>query len=305
MKTYFYGVLSYFKNEGNSIHEWIMHNKKWGAEHIWLIDNGSSDEYNIDKYINDGYITLYKEPELGQKDSYQKYLPEIKKNVKWLGIFDMDEYPYSKKENDIKKILKNVNDDIKEVAVRLKNFYPMTFFAQKSTIEKNIYYWEANHAYPKCFYNLDLVDINQGAMIHGLEREISKNRNITFGQDDMDLCVNHYQYGSIEYLYGIKQGRGVPRFLHGQRKYANPSGIVPTNLEKFDTYLRDNSQDIIDNCKLISPKTEIYPDTSWNKLKNKYNSEFELFKTYGNEEKILSVDELTQIQNFIVELVHK
>ena len=28
-------------------------------------------------------------------------------------------------------------------------------------------------------------------------------------------------------------------------------------------------------------------------------------KTYGNEEKILSLDELTQIQNFIVELYHK
>ena len=301
MKTYFYGVLSYFKNEGNSIHEWIMHNKKWGAEHIWLIDNGSSDEYNIDKYINDGYITLYKEPELGQIDSYQKYLPEIKKNVKWLGIFDMDEYPYSKKENDIKKILKNVNDDIKEVAVRLKNFYPMTFFAQKSTIEKNIYYSNASPAYPKCFYNLDLVDINQGAMIHGLERGISKNRRIMFGEDDMDLCVNHYQYGSIEYLYGIKQGRGGGV---NRRKYGNPSA-VPKNLEIFDTYLRDNSQDIIDNCKLISPKTEIYPHTSWNKLKNKYNSEFELFKTYGNEEKILSVDELTQIQKFMVELFHK
>ena len=92
-------------------------------------------------------------------------------------------------------------------------------------------------------------------MIHGLEREISKNRNITFGQDDMDLCVNHYQYGSIEYLYGIKQGRGGGV---NKRKYLNPSGIVPTNLKKFDTYLRDNSQDIIDNCKLISPKTECF-----------------------------------------------
>lgn len=295
MKTYFYGVLSYFKNEGNSIHEWIMHNKKWGAEHIWLIDNGSSDEYNIDQYINDGYITLYKEPKMDQIKSYQKYLPEIKQNVKWLGIFDMDEYPYSRSENDIKNVLKSINDDIKQITIQMKNFYPLTFFSQKSVIEKNTVYYNGSVGHPKCFYNLDLVDINQGAMIHGLEKDITKNCTIEYNAGSKILSINHYQFGSIEYLYGIKEGRGGG--VH-KGKYRQKMNIV--NKHQFvDTYLRDNSQDIIDNCILISPKTEIYPNTTWQKLKNKYITQFELYQTYGNEEKILSLDEVIKINVFI------
>ena len=127
-KKYFLGILTYFKNEGNSIFEWIMHHKKWGVDHIWLINNGSQDDYNIEQFINDGYITLFNEPNMGQNASYQKYLPQIKKLVTWLGVFDMDEFLYSKQDNDLKKILKNnINSKTKLISIQMKLFLPVTF----------------------------------------------------------------------------------------------------------------------------------------------------------------------------------
>ena len=108
------------------------------------------------------------------------------------------------------------------------------------------------------------------------------------------LCVNHYQFGSFEYLYGIKK---VEVEVH-KDKYRKKQNIVNGH-EKFDTYLRDCSRDIIENCKLVSPKTELYPKTTWQKLQKEYPDKFELYKTYGNEEGILSLEEIKEINNFM------
>ena len=105
-REYYYGVLAYFKNERHILEEWIQHYKTWGADHIWLIDNGSQDHYDITTHLDQNYVTVYHEPDLGQVKSYNKYLPELKKQVKWLGIFDLDEFLYSKKTPNIKRILK-------------------------------------------------------------------------------------------------------------------------------------------------------------------------------------------------------
>ena len=81
-------------------------------------------------------------------------------------------------------------------------------------------------------------------------------------------------------------------------KYRKKQNIV-NGPEKFDTYLRDCSRDIIENCKLVSPKTELYPKTTWQKLQREYPENFELYKTYGNEEGILSLEEIKEINNFM------
>ena len=295
MKEYFCGLLAYFKNERNGLNEWIMHHKKWGVQHIWLIDNGSCDDYDISDHINEGFVTVFEEKTMGQIKAYQKYLPELKQKVKWLGIVDMDEYMFSKQENDLKTILKTISDHITQILIQIKIFYPQTFLSPKSLIEKSTYYCAGSRWHPKCFYNLDLVDVNQGDMVHGLGKEMREKGTIDLDMNSKKLCVNHYQFGSFEYLYGIKEGRGGG--VH-KDKYRKKQNIV-NGPEKFDTYLRDCSRDIIENCKLVPPKTELYPKTTWQKLQKDYPEKFELYKTYGNEEGILSLEEIKEINNFM------
>ena len=76
-KKYTLGILTYFKNERSILYEWLTHYKKWGVDHVWLIDNGSQDNYDITKFIDSGFVTIYKEPKLGQTESYRKYISEI------------------------------------------------------------------------------------------------------------------------------------------------------------------------------------------------------------------------------------
>ena len=81
---YFFSIVVYFKNERSHLLEWILHYKNWGVDHIFMIDNGSSDNYReiIIPFIQEGFITLWEEPTLGQYQSYLKYLPRMKKKTK-------------------------------------------------------------------------------------------------------------------------------------------------------------------------------------------------------------------------------
>ena len=164
-KKYFLGILTYFKNERSCIYEWILHYKKWGVDHIWMIDNGSQDDYNIDQFINEGFVTVYKEPTTDQINSYHKYTPEIKKQVKWLGVFDMDEFLYSKEEDNLKNAINTVDETNKIISIQMTIFFPTTFETTESIIETNILrkcYDSDMH--PKCLFNLDIID---RVSIHG------------------------------------------------------------------------------------------------------------------------------------------
>jgi len=295
-KKYFLGVLTYFKNERSCIYEWILHYKKWGVEHIWMIDNGSQDDYNIDQFINEGFVTVYKEPKTGQINSYHKYTPEIKKQVKWLGVFDMDEFLYSKEEDNLKNAITTINQNNKIISIQMTIFFPTTFETTESIIETNILrkcYDSDKH--PKCLFNLDIID---RVSIHG---SVDKNNTLHLNANKKLLCINHYRYGSFEYLYGIKEGRGGG--VH-KYKYKNNIKLIKSINDKFlpnDTYLRDKSEDIIHLCKENNsrPKIELYPNSRWLLLKNSNKEKYDEFKSWNNDNNILNHNQINEINNFI------
>ena len=138
-KKYTLGILTYFKNERSVLNEWLTHYKKWGVDHVWLIDNGSQDEYNISNFIESGFVTIFQEQKKGQQESYNKYLPNIKQQVKWLCVFDADEFLYSKKSNNLKTILEeHIDERTQQISIQMNVYYPSVFEHPKSVIETNI-----------------------------------------------------------------------------------------------------------------------------------------------------------------------
>jgi len=108
---YFLSVACLFRNESHSIREWIEHYLFHGVCHFFLINDASDDDSceKLEPYIQRGQVTLFNAKwnrYLGrQRDMYNKYiLPEINK-TKWLLLLDMDEYMWSPKNVDLKKIL--------------------------------------------------------------------------------------------------------------------------------------------------------------------------------------------------------
>jgi hypothetical protein len=104
-----------FKNEGNSIKEWVEHYLHHGVEHFYLINDNSNDNYleKIQYYLDKNIITLYNAGSNfynytgRQKDMYNTYiLPHINnKNTEWLLMVDLDEYVWSPQNKDLNEIL--------------------------------------------------------------------------------------------------------------------------------------------------------------------------------------------------------
>ena len=104
MYKYKLSIISMFKNEGTIIKSWLKHYIDEGVEHFYLIDNGSTDNYEniIKPYKNK--ITLVKDPtripaknHVGTQQLLQNkyYLDKVKIESKWVFICDIDEYLYN------------------------------------------------------------------------------------------------------------------------------------------------------------------------------------------------------------------
>ena len=94
--------------------EWVEHYKLHGADHIYLIDDFSGDDYLpiLQPYIDSGYVTLFKSDIEDRFSGRQvqitnKYLLPVAKESKWIAQVDVDEFLYSPKAINLKDILVN------------------------------------------------------------------------------------------------------------------------------------------------------------------------------------------------------
>jgi hypothetical protein len=99
-QKYFISIAAVFKNESHALDEWIQHYFKRGIDHIYLINDFSTDSYVdiIKKYGKK--ITLFNNDiithEFGrQKLIYEKYLRPVLAETEYMAILDLDEFLYS------------------------------------------------------------------------------------------------------------------------------------------------------------------------------------------------------------------
>ena len=146
-------IISMFKNESLILEEWINYYINQGVEHFYLIDNGSTDDYEkkINKYMDK--ITLIKDPFRVKNNTTNKlktfdnnkntyvftdspthtqvllsnkyFLEKIKNESTWIIFIDCDEYIYIPKSKNINDFLINLDkkyDEITDIFVPWKIF---------------------------------------------------------------------------------------------------------------------------------------------------------------------------------------
>ena len=179
----------------------------------------------------------------------------------------------------------------------MKIFYPTSFECPYSIINSNVLVKGNDNIYfPKCIFNIQRLN---SISIHGCKelRRLRLKEKIRIIMPKNLLCINHYRYSSFEHLYGIKEGRGGG--VH-KLKYRKPIIIKEDDIKKGDikdNYLKEHSRELIEYCKenYIKPKIELYPNSSWMKLKEQYPREFKKFKEYD----ILNRKQIYEINSFI------
>lgn len=105
---YFLVIVAIFKNEAVAMREWLNHHVNQGVEHFYLINNGSTDNWQPEiegfsvTVVNDD--TKHKQVEL-----YNKYfLEKVKRKSYYVMVIDLDEFVYSAdKSNNLAKVIRN------------------------------------------------------------------------------------------------------------------------------------------------------------------------------------------------------
>lgn len=124
---YYLSIIAIFKNEKPILEEWIEHYLSEGVDHFYLIDNDSTDNYQIitDRYVKNNLveINLDSRPHMQEAHYNTYYLEKVKKESDWVMIVDLDEFIYGRKQaKTIKDYLKTLADNVAQVYVPWKLF---------------------------------------------------------------------------------------------------------------------------------------------------------------------------------------
>lgn len=124
---YFLSIIAIFKNEKHILPEWIEHYLMEGVDHFYLIDNGSSDDYQnvIVPYYTEKKIEVVVDKRSHLRESLYNsyYLEKVKFETHWVMVVDLDEFIYSRPPfKTISDYLSTISSHVAQIAVPLKMF---------------------------------------------------------------------------------------------------------------------------------------------------------------------------------------
>lgn len=222
-------IVSMFKNESLILDEWISYYCKQGVDHFYLIDNGSTDNYEsvLKPYMDK--ITLIKDPfriKSGTKSKMKSYdsktnqyvfsestfntqkllankyfLETVKNTSIWTMYIDCDEYIYIPKSNTIQDYLVNHIDACKQYDLICDIFVPWKIFGSNK-LEKQ----------PKSIIQgfdkrMDIQSFRRRVLQQGNVRGYGKS--ITRTKHMISLDIHKCQF-SVDYLTLMPNGIVFP-----------------------------------------------------------------------------------------------
>lgn len=203
-------VLSCFKNESAIIVEWIEHYLKEGVEHIYLIDNDSSDNYlcKIQPYIDKELVTLYIRPvPYIQTLHLNEIYKIIKDNYKWLVMVDLDEFIFAPNYKNLNIYLQN-KQQYAGIYANWTNFGSYDKYEQPtSVIDSFLWRWKDYAGETK-----GIIQCSKTKEVH-LHRHVHVDKEPVL-DDNNELKVFHYQIQSREYFDKVKAVRGDAIDMH-------------------------------------------------------------------------------------------
>lgn len=200
-------VVAIFKNETTNLMEWLDHYKWQGASHIYLLDNGSTDqpEKVLDPFLQDGFVTcLFDKTPFIQIKYYQsivKHIQELEQPPDWILIADLDEFWFSTTTNLCNEH-EQVPEHIRCVYCSWIEFGPSEDGSHPSSLRKELVYRNPTTLSPKyCFRTMQVQP--EAVKIHEVlipEKDCIRNPT--------GIRLHHYFTQSYEYWHCIKIPRG-------------------------------------------------------------------------------------------------
>lgn len=206
-----------FKNEGHCLKEWIEHYLSVGAEHFYLINDQSTDNYAeiLKPYIDAEIVTLnspvWSQYYGRQRDMYNTYVLPFLKQTEWLLMVDLDEFMWSPISDHLYDVLSRTNN-IGQIQVEHTLFGSSGYKEQPPSIV-DYFIKRANDSptqspglrkyFVKSSYKFSSLNVHHATFV---DKEHEKNNFIVLSEQY--FVLNHYNCQSEEFWRNVKCTRG-------------------------------------------------------------------------------------------------
>ena len=258
-------VCGVFKNEAHILSEWIQHYLSRGVEHIYLVNDNSTDAFvsAIAPYLEK--VTLFHNDivtrNVGRQSRiYDKYFRPILPTAKWAAILDLDEFLYSPTNESFADILAKY-----EAASQLKVdwlhfgsnghiFQPISAvagFTKRDVFSRSNEY----NGYKTLFKTADLLtfDVHQHHV---------KNSTVHLSYSDAEpsaLAINHYNVQSYNFYMNVKATRGDINNWFDSIKKSRDEALFKAydKNDVVDLRLFEQNKNIINTSVTLDPSDDV------------------------------------------------
>ena len=236
-------VVGIFKNEAVAMREWLLHHIGQGVEHFYLINNGSTDDWQ--SQVDGLPVTVYNDNKKHkQSQHYNDYFLDIVKvEALWVAVIDLDEFFYARDPyTDIPSFLRTVPNKTSQVLVRWKMFGSNGHIKQPPSIRSGFSSRKAyayNAQVPDNSYisrkddherlsklvsrDMDIADFHTKAIVRAADltkfgihvHETTNNHRLVLPSTVSEaalaaspLHLNHYAIQSLNWYNNVKVTRG-------------------------------------------------------------------------------------------------
>lgn len=255
-------ILTCFKNESHILEEWIEHYKNRGIEHIYMINDFSTDDYLkiIQPYLDIGFITVFNSDIVTSSTGrqillYEKYFSDIVKSLKhkWFFILDLDEFLYSPNEINLNKIIEKY-DNYSQLHIGWQNFGSNSHidqpdkvvdnFTKRDVYDESKIYISHKSGFKSCDFKSFGI---HSSKVNGKYKKWFKHNN-----NNSDLIINHYCIQSWNHFVNKKTKKGDinnwkagPAYLNinEYKKYfdlRNSNEVLDTRLKEQNLLITEN-----------------------------------------------------------------
>ena len=209
-------VCAVFKNEAHILEEWIQHYLCRGVDHIYLVNDFSTDDYekSIGRFPADK-VTLFHNDivtrDVGrQLMIYDKYFAPLLVRSKWMAILDLDEFLYSPTQEDIVTVLDNTGAS--QVKVDWLHFGSNGHRTQPASAVAG-FTKRAAFSTSDEFYSFKSIFQTRAIVAFGIHQHVVNGPSVHFQYVEgvgagASLVINHYNTQSYDFYINVKGKRG-------------------------------------------------------------------------------------------------
>lgn len=201
-----------FKNEGHILDEWIRHYLARGVDHIFLVNDFSTDDFEAKIHPFADKVTLFHNDivtkSLGrQTQIYEKYFRPILPLTKWIAILDLDEFLYSRESLDLSSVIDRYNE-YSQITVDWLHFGSSGHIHQPPSVVDG-FRMRANFDNTKWYYaNKSIFRANTLLAFSIHKHNVDGQTFHIHYSKDAPLIINHYTLQSLEFFTKVKMTRG-------------------------------------------------------------------------------------------------